>query len=182
MNLRSRIVLDSKTVPGVRIHFRLFGVRRRAAVNLAIAEHYDKLRPVAEQLQECAIVPEETNEKGEVVRKGDPPEVVLQKLKKQTIVRRHYEAVEAAYILEPTLLAYVEKVEGLTLNGEPITTADSFVENAPDELADEAYHFVTAHNGLTAGESSASGQLGTSTSPEATTTPSTTATTAANPA
>jgi hypothetical protein len=177
ISLTSTAVLESQVLPGAKIHCKRFGVARRQAVDIKLAEHRERLRPLAQEVAENWPIFEERNDKGEVVMKGDSPEVMTEKFKRRLVVQPQYEALEAAYIKPVYIETYVDHIEGVELDGRPMLPSEM-----PDELADEAFKFIKERGGLTPGEKTGSGSATTSKPPEPTATPDSTAPTVVNPA
>lgn len=181
MNINSTSTFCPTCAEGVTVTIRRFSVALRARVELQLAEYREKQKDIARAIAETYINPVVKDDAGNVVESGDTPEVQLEKLKKQAAFRIDFDSLDNAYLKPAYLRVYVEKIEGLTIDGQP-ATVESFIEKAPPQIGDEIYAYIGSHNGLTPGEKSASGQPGTSEPPEATPTPTTTANTAENPA
>jgi len=181
MNIESRSVLHSTIAEGVSITLRKFSVKRRAQVELQLSEYRERQKDIARQMSECFIKADVKDDEGKLIEAGDSAEVRLEKLRKQAAFRIDFESLDDAYLKPAYLKVYIDKIEGLDIDGTP-ATVDTFIEDGPVELADEVYAYIQTHNGLTPGENSASGQPGTSAPPEANPTPSTTAIPAESPA
>ncbi len=182
MNLSSKSVFASPDFPGVKVTVKKFSVSRRAKVEFQLAEFREKRKDLICQMVDARINETVKDDAGNVVDPGDPPEVRTEKLKKQGAFRIDFESIENMYLKPAILRVYVSKVEGLESADPPIVTADDLVDEGDGNLGDAVYEYIQRNNGLTPGESSPSGQCGTSEPPEGTETPTTTVTTAENPA
>jgi hypothetical protein len=139
--------LESKVLPGVRVHLLRFTSARRAEVSLQLAEYRAKMADIYRRQVDAAIVPDETDELGTVTRPGDPPEVRQRKAIQCAALSMEGGALEEAYILPATLRTYVERVEGLEIDGQAITGAN-INELAPPQFSDEIYRYIEENNGL----------------------------------
>lgn len=148
IQLTSKMVMDSKLLPGVRVHLRKFSVERRSRVVLALADYRAKLNEIYRQMLEHVIVPDETDETGTVTKPGDPPEVRERKVIERVRLQGEVTALEDAYLKPAMLREYVTSIEGVELDEQPVTPEMLISGGALVELADESFHFLEANNGL----------------------------------
>lgn len=147
ISLTSKMTMDSKLLPGARVHLRKFNVERRARVVLALAEYRAKVNALYRQMITCVIVPDETDETGAVTKAGDPPAEREKKTIERIALQTEIAALEDAYIKPALLREYVVSIEGVEIDGETMT-AETLVSGAHPGFADEVYDFMEAHNGL----------------------------------
>ena len=147
ISLTSKMTMDSKLLPGARVHLRKFNVQNRAHIVLALAEYRAKVNTLYRQMIPLAIVPDETDETGAVTKPGDSPDVRERKTIERLALQTEIAALEDAYIKPALLRAYVVSIDGVELDGEPLS-AETLVSGAHPSFADEVYTFMEANNGL----------------------------------
>lgn len=157
MNWNSTAVLESKYDPSVRITIKRFSQGRRAMLELELAPYRVELRDKMLEYAESAQVNEGLRDNdGELVldenRKAvDPGDTVFvkgQKATRRTAFDQWLQTNLECQIKPATLRTYISKIEGLSVDGQPITTVDKFLAEGPQELADEAYLFISQHGGM----------------------------------
>ncbi len=171
------MTMDSNVLPGAKVHLKKFSVDRRAKVTLALAEYRAKLNAIYRQMLDSIIVPDETDEEGKVTKPGDSLAVREEKTVKRITLQTEISALEDAYIKPAQLREYVVSIEGVELDGEPLTP-ETLVTGAHPAFADEVYRFMEEHNGLPPFEDSSSPSPSPSPIAADGTTPLTTATAA----
>lgn len=151
MNYRSRITFESQIIPDVRVVLRRFSPERRVAIELATAEWRQKFTDTSLRYAENVIDPGEIDKDGKIIRAGDSEEVCRRKAQRQLQSADEAEHLANAHLKVPYLRAYVERVEGLDIEGAP-ATVEMLIAEGPVELADEIYNFIQDHAGLSADE------------------------------
>ncbi len=157
ISLVSKLTLESKVLPGAVVHLKKFNVQQRAQITLQLAEYRAKLNDVYRRMIETIPILNETDETGAVTKPGDPADVIERKSLQRAGLHNEIAAITDAYIKPALLRHYIVGVEGVEIDGEPLT-AETVVTKAPPEFGDEIYSFIEEHNGLPpfAGSSSAS--------------------------
>ena len=147
ISLTSTMVMDSRVIPGARVHMKKFNVKNRAKMTLELAEYRAKVTDIYRQMLDTVIVPDETDENGVKIKDGDSLEVRERKAIQRAILEGEHAALDDAYIKPLILKAYVTRIEGVELDGAPVTV-DGLLEGPLMPLADEIYHWMEANNGL----------------------------------
>jgi hypothetical protein len=173
ISLSSRLTMESQLLPGVRVHLKKFSVEARSRVVLALAEYRAKANDLYRQMLDAVVIPDDTDETGKVTQPGDPPAVREQKAILRARILMELEALADAYIKPAQLRTYVERFEGVEMDGQPLT-----VDQLPPEIADEIYEFMEANNGLPPFAGNNSSSPSPSVTPGDGSSPNTTATTA----
>ncbi len=147
ISLTSKMTMDSKLLPGARVHFKKYNVERRAKATLALAEYRAQMQDLYRRMIPFIIIPDETDETGAVTKPGDPPAERERKIIERVRLQGEIEALEDAFLKPVLLREYVTGIEGVELDGEPLTP-ETLVSGAHPGFADEAYAFMEANNGL----------------------------------
>src|ERR1051325_1020311 len=121
ISFTSKLTLESKEFPGVKVHMNKFSVAHRAQISLALADCRAKINEVYRKMLDYIPVPDETDEHGVVIKPGDSKEVREAKTVQRIILQSEIKALEDAYIKPAWLRHYVTSVEGAELDGQPIT-------------------------------------------------------------
>lgn len=170
--LTSKMTMDSELLPGARVHLKKFSVERRARVVIALAEYRAKLNEIYRQMFDFIVVPDETDETGKVIKPGDPPELRERKIIERVRLQGEITALEDAYLKPVQLREYVVSIEGVELDGEPMTP-ETLLSGGHPAFADEIYTWMEGHNGLPPFGGTSSSSPSPSPTPEAGTSPST---------
>jgi hypothetical protein len=156
MNFSSTAVLESKTCPGVRVTVKKFSVARRAKMELELAEYREKTRVLWSELADCKEIPDEKDESGNIVQRGDTQAIVEQKSYRFRGALQQLEGTINQYLKPVVLRTYIKRIDDLLIDGSP-ATVETLIEDGPTELSDEVCNFIEQANSLSgeeAGESS----------------------------
>ena len=139
MQFSSKHSLESKTCEGVTIHLKKFSHKRRAQIELDLADYRAKVRSLMLEYADNVDLP------------GDPAEI-----KQQKRIRRSSLDVLAMSELdtrakESYLRTYITGIDGLLIDEAP-ATVDTLIADGPVELCDEVFSFIQEHNGLSRDE------------------------------
>lgn len=160
--------------PGVTVYLARFSVARRAKVTLALAEYREKQIRLFKIQADNIVTPPDTDETGKVLKEGDPPDVRERKIMTYMAAQTELDALEQAYLKPAVLREYITAIEGIELDGQPLTADD-----LDPTLADEVYDWMKEAAELSPFVGTASKLPLPSETPEGGTTNPTTATTAA---
>lgn len=156
LNWNSTAVLTSRIDPDVRITFRKFTQRRKAALELALAEYRELVRDkMLDYAENCVIdfgLRDNDgnlvlNDEGKPEHSGDSDAVRAQKITRQTAFNGWLQGQVEQHLKPATLRTYIVSVEGLIVDGKPINDADGLLDG-PEEIAEEAYQFIMVNGGL----------------------------------
>lgn len=156
MNWNSTAVLESKYDPSVRITIKRFSQRRRAMLELELAEYQAMIREKTIDYAETAVINQGMRDNdgnlvpgddGKPVDPGDSEYIRAQKTTRHNAYIRWIQSNVEAYLKVPTLRAYISKVEGLTIDGKP-AGVEELIADGPEELSDEIYMFIVMNGKL----------------------------------
>jgi hypothetical protein len=143
----TKITMDSLLLKGARVHLRKFTVDRHTHVTIALANPRAKLGSLYREWGQYSLVPDETDETGKVTKPGDSAEIREDKIVQRMRLQGEIDALTQINLKAAILCEYVESIEGVELDGEPMTP-EMLVTTGPPTFADEVYAFLEANNGL----------------------------------
>jgi len=166
-------VLTSAIAPEVRVTCRRFSQRLKAKLELELAPYRSEVREkMLTYAEDCIIDDGLRDNDGNLVlgdderpvHVGDSEFIRAQKRTRQTAFNAWLQGQIEARLKPATLRAYVKSVEGLTVDGKPVTDADGLLDG-PEEIAEEVYRFILESGALS--ESERKNSPSPTTSPEA---------------
>lgn len=138
------LTLDSKSIPGVRYHFRRFSPDLSVKQDIELAESRSKMRDLMIAYEENReTVSDPKDDKDPAVRRNNARWVAFS---------AELDALKIRYERATVLRTYLTRIEGISIDGEHEQTVDELIEFGPEELAQEAIDYIRENGALTPAE------------------------------
>ena len=136
-NFETKVTIESKVLPGVKVTFRRLSRMARAKRDIAIASERVRLTEI---YHERVKLSEPFQQEGSKV----PFNVVMAIAK---LIEEDRQLMDER-VKPATIRPGFVSAEGIQYDGKP-ATAELILENGPDEFVDEVYELISEHSALT---------------------------------